>query len=221
MYAASLLLFFFGSACDSNLIFDEEDSNPPSEGDIRIAAVGDSITHNLFLSYPYPEQLDEMLGQGYTVENFGESNYAAQASSDFPYDSTDSYQESLDFNPDIVLIMLGTNDTKSHNWNGKEQFREEYTELLESYLELPSVSRVILASPPAAFLGEVVGGSIDSNYIQSIRDTIEEIAVEYDLTFIDMVEETASHPEWFPDGVHPNDEGSEALARVFYEHIEE
>lgn len=218
------LLFFFGMPYFNNVMGPDNDRDDVRSGDTRIAAVGDSITYDLYVAASeddfYPQQLDELLGEGYAVHNFGVSNYAAQSSSDFPYDTTEEYQESLDFNPEIVIIMLGTNDTKETNWNGVEQFKEEYEELLESYLDLASVSRIILASPPAAFLeGEAISGSIDPDIMTNVGDAVEEIAEEHNLEFVDVYEETAGHPEYFPDGIHPDEEGSEALAEVFYQQI--
>src|SRR5699024_7437733 len=99
-------------------------------------------------------------------------NYAAQSTSDFPYDTTDSYQESLDANPEIVIIMLGTNDTKKGNWEGPEKFKKAYKNLVNSYLELESVERVILASPPTLFLENVPPGSVDPSAIEEIHDVV-------------------------------------------------
>lgn len=217
----SFFILLFSSACG---MIDQNNSATDleiEEDDIRIAAVGDSITAEYTPQSGYPEILNERLGEGYAVLNFGESNYAAQASSDFPYETTGSYEESLELNPDIVIMMLGTNDTKANNWNGPERFKEEYTDLLEDYLELESVSRVILASPPTVFLENIFEGSIDPENIEPIRDVVEEVAEEYGLEFLDMTEQTAAHPDWFFDGVHPTAEGAEQLAQIFYEQIEE
>jgi len=215
----SLLMVVFISACGSEEPIDESTDSTGDEGATRIAAVGDSITNYGIAGANYPEHLDEMLGDGYTVQNFGEANYAAQSFSDFPYETTSSYEESLAFDPEIVLFMLGTNDTKANNWEGKETFKNEYTNLLENYSDLESVSRVILASPPTVFLDNVMQGSIDPTNIEPIRDVVAEVAEEYDLEFVDMMEETAGHSEWFTDGIHPNEEGAEQLATLFYEQI--
>jgi len=215
----SLLMVVFVSACGAEESPNESTGPTVEEGDTRIAAVGDSITNYGIAGANYPDHLEEMLGEGYTVENFGEANYAAQSFSDFPYETTSSYEESLAFDPEIVLFMLGTNDTKANNWEGQETFKSEYTDLLEDYLDLESVSRVILASPPTVFLDNVMQGSIDPTNIEPIRNVVAEVAEEYDLEFVDMMEATAGHPEWFTDGIHPNEEGAEQLATVFYEQI--
>lgn len=220
IFLSGLFLFIFGSACGAADLNEENaESNTAADG-IRVAAVGDSITNFGISGANYPDYLDEMLGEEYDVLNFGEANYAVQASSDFPYDTTDSYEESLASNPEIVIFMLGTNDSKSNNWHGEEAFKEEYTGLLEDYLNLESVERVILASPPSVFLTNIVEGAIAPDTVQSIRDVVEEVAEEYDLEFVDIHEETAGHDEWFFDGIHPNEEGAEQIASAFYEQIE-
>ena len=82
----------------------------------RIACVGDSITYGATIRDKshdsYPAQLGTMLGRKYSVKNFGASGYTLQESCDRPYTSHKRYKKSLDFKPDVVLIMLGTNDTK-------------------------------------------------------------------------------------------------------------
>lgn len=219
-----LALIFIGIPYFYSIVSPDNESEEAASGDTRIAAVGDSITYDMYIAARegdfYPQQLEELLGDGYAVRNFGVSNYAAQSSSDFPYETTEEYQESLDFQPNIVIIMLGTNDTKTTNWNGPKQFKEEYIDLLATYQELSSVSRIILASPPSAFLeGEVFSGSIDPNVLVNVRKVVEEIANEFDLEFVDVYEETSGHSEYFPDGIHPDENGSEVLAKLFYQQI--
>jgi len=204
----------------------DNESEEVDASDTRVAAVGDSITYDMYIAATegdfYPEQLEDLLGEGYAVHNFGVSNYAAQSSSDFPYETTEEYEESLDFNPEIVIIMLGTNDTKATNWNGADQFKEEYEALLKNYQDLTSVSRIILASPPPAFIeNDVISGSIDPGVVINVRDVVEETADEFGLEFVDVYEEMQNHSEYFPDGIHPDEEGSEALAELFYQQITE
>lgn len=213
------LLFILSSACSPLPQNDKDNPSPAKTDAIRVAAVGDSITAEYSRNTGYPAKLNDRLGNNYQVENFGVSNYAAQSSSDFPYETTDAYQESLAFEPNIVLIMLGTNDTKSNNWQGPEAFKEEYIALLENYLALESVSRIILAAPPTVFLDTVFEGSIDPEIIGLIRNIIQGISSEYDLEFVDITKQTMNHPEWFFDGLHPNAEGAEEIAHIFYQQI--
>lgn len=213
------IYYFSGS-----LPFTNTNETAIEEGDVRIAAVGDSITYGLNITNrtenSYPSQLDDLLGEGYAVGNFGESNYSVQTSADFPYETTNSFQNSLEFEPDVVIFMMGTNDTKSNNWEGEELFKQDYLDLLENYQNLSSEPKIILASPPRVFLGnDVAEGSIDPNYIEKVRTIVEEIAAEENLEYVDVFELTYDRQEWFPDGIHPNVEGASALAEVFYEQI--
>lgn len=189
-------------------------------GDIRIAAVGDSITAEYTTNAGYPEILDDMLGENYTVLNFGKSNYAAQASSDFPYETSDLFQDSLAFKPHIVIFMLGTNDTKARNWEGPERFKKEYIDLLKNYMRLQNSPRIILVSPPTVFTEPLFKGSIDSNYIPLIRNATAEVAEQYHLEFVDLTTKTKNSPEWFFDGIHPTAEGAKNIAQILYEQIQ-
>src|SRR5271168_4090727 len=85
---------------------------------IRVACVGDSITFGAGVTkgWPYPAQLGRMLGSGYDVRNFGVSGATLLRAGDKPYDKQKAFPAALAFKPDIVILMLGTNDTKPQNW---------------------------------------------------------------------------------------------------------
>ncbi|MBW7893205.1 MAG: G-D-S-L family lipolytic protein, partial [Chitinophagaceae bacterium] len=81
---------------------------------IRIACVGNSITQGVRLSHPteesYPAQLQQLLGNGYEVLNFGVSGKTVIPANG--YSATDAYQKALHSRPDVVTIKLGTNDSR-------------------------------------------------------------------------------------------------------------
>ena len=99
----------------------------------KVACIGDSITSGFTLLNPrrdsYPSLLQKMLGDGYEVRNFGVLDAAARFDADTPYVRNKAYTKSLDWNPDIVLIMLGSNDTKRRNWD-LEIFRRDYRKIV-------------------------------------------------------------------------------------------
>lgn len=105
----------------------------------RVACVGDSITYGCFIAgqpwNSYPRQLGRLLGKEYCVGNFGYTNRTAINTGDFPYTSEKLYARSLEFMPDIVLIMLGTNDTKEINWD-REKYKKDMGRLINSYSSL-------------------------------------------------------------------------------------
>jgi lysophospholipase L1-like esterase len=83
---------------------------------IRVACVGDSITKG----FHYPEILGELLGPNYVVQNFGAGGAAVALRSETPYINQSVFLAVKRFQPDIVIIMLGTNDASpiNHQYNG-------------------------------------------------------------------------------------------------------
>ena len=195
----------------------------------RIACVGDSITYGATIRDKshdsYPAQLGTMLGRKYSVKNFGASGYTLQESCDRPYTSHKRYKKSLDFKPDVVLIMLGTNDTKPYNWISTEAFQDDYRQLILSYQELPSRPDVILMTPASVFpenFNPAKPYKIRAGVAGEAAKAVRERAKELGLPFIDIHEVTASHPEFFlQDGVHPNELGAKAIARTVYEALKD
>ena len=84
---------------------------------IRVACVGDSITQGVFVdsSVRWTTVLQADLGPHYDVENYGVSGTTLIKSGDSPYWKQPALAQAVAFQPNIVLIMLGTNDSKSQN----------------------------------------------------------------------------------------------------------
>ena len=89
---------------------------------IRVACVGDSIT----FGFGYPENLQTKLGDDYTVNNFGVSASTVVTHSYKPYVNQNAFIQSKDFQPEIVIIMLGTNDAQSNIQGGIDNFSSDY-----------------------------------------------------------------------------------------------
>lgn len=214
------LAFFYGSLVPAYRPLAEAD-----EGDIKVACVGDSITYGcLVFGWPnktYPSVLGKKLGDKYTVNNYGYSGATAQTVSDNPYVEKKVYKESKEFLPDIVIIMLGTNDTRTVNQKGLELYREAYSALLDTYIGLSSSPKVYVMAPPPCypFLGKV-GYHIDAEMIKNeIRPTVFSLAEEKGIGLIDLYSVFDGKKELFTDGVHPNAKGAELLAQTVYDRI--
>lgn len=122
---------------------------------IKVACVGNSITYGAgIVNRPknsYPAQLQYYLGDKFEVRNFGHNGATALSNGDHPYTATAEYKASTDFQPDIVLIKLGTNDTKPQNWD-KEKFVADYQSLIKTYQSLDSHPRIVLLTPVRCYL---------------------------------------------------------------------
>lgn len=199
------------------------------DGQIKVACVGDSITYGMsVINWPkntYPAQMSEKLGDDYHVLNFGFSGKTAQENNEESYRATKLYEKSKDYNPDIVILMLGSNDSKPYNFTGKEDFKKALKELIDIYLNLESNPKLILATVNAGFY---VRGASEGDYMYDINgeniilinQAIEELADEYDLPLVDTYAITKDHPEWYKiDGIHPDKDGQTAMAEAFYEAV--
>ncbi|MDC1566712.1 GDSL-type esterase/lipase family protein [Phocaeicola vulgatus] len=148
---------------------------------IKVACVGNSITYGAGISNreknSYPAQLQYYLGDDYEVRNFGSNGATAQSDGDYPYVRTGVYGESKNFLPDIVLIKLGTNDTKPQNWKDEKHFMEEYQTLIDTYRSLDSHPQVILLTPVRCFLTEK--NTISPRIIEEkVRLVVEQLAYD-------------------------------------------
>ncbi len=198
----------------------------------HVACVGDSVTYGCKLPGSfwrcYPALLQKRLRERYHVENFALSDRCVQETANKPYRAYRSYFDSLDFEPDIVVILLGANDAKDVNWLTPTEFKAQYIDLVNSYLELASHPRVILCTPTAAV--KKLGKGDGENYIydislpvlREIADIVREVSKEMELPLIDLYKETEGRKELFLwDGLHPNGKGCELISEaVFHQVIE-
>jgi len=204
----------------------------------RVACVGNSITegYGIWDQKKYPDHLQEMLGDSYKVQNFGVSSmtFANKGPGDnMSYWNTDKFKAALEFNPEIVVIELGTNDSKfftnnciengqpQYNYNygqyEKEQLYKDYEALLDTFMHLATGPRVIATLQP--YSNNCGWGIMDTAIVNQINPIIEEVATRKGVEIIDLHSQFNT-PAWFlPDSVHPNATGAKELARIIKEGI--
>lgn len=189
------------------------------ERPVKVACVGNSITEGFTLAHPetesYPAVLQRLLGNGYVVGNFGVTAHALMLETDLPYQKTTRFKEALEFLPDIVTIKLGTNDTKPWNWQHHESFKKDLNRLVDAFEQLPSHPKVYLCLPIPSDRKE--WGIRDSILVSGVVPYIREVARERNLPLIDLRTPMLPHyPQDYTDGVHPNKQGAEIIAREIY-----
>ncbi|MDB4712773.1 GDSL-type esterase/lipase family protein [bacterium] len=195
-------------------------SSVESRASIKVACVGDSITQGWELGqFTYPMKLGQMLGGKYEVKNFGVSGRTLLKKGDYPYTNEDTYKKTLDWEPDIVIIKLGTNDSKPQNWSpyGKH-FESDYKSLIESYQNLPSKPRILLATPCPIF-SRVFGPDCPEVVAKKIAPAVRSLAQSFGLELIEIHERMLGLSELLPDSVHPDMYGTTAMAAIVYEKI--
>lgn len=184
---------------------------------LKVACIGDSITAGAGLSNPavesYPAKLQQLAGADFQVRNYGVSGRTLLRKGDFPYWKESAFKQSHDWNPDIVIIKLGTNDSKPPNWRHGTNFVTDCEDLIASYADLTSHPRILLCTPCPVFGNgafDIKPGTIATNIAPALR----ELATRLSLQVIDLHVSVAGHEEWFPDTVHPNSKGTTVMATL-------
>lgn len=193
-------------------------------GVVKVACVGNSITYGFGLSDPatesYPAQLQQMLGDGYEVGNFGKSGATLLRRGHRPYNEQEEYRRALEFAGDIVVIHLGVNDTDPRNWpNYRDEFVSDYLSLIDSLRSVSPECRVIIArlTPIRSSHARFESGTRD--WRDEIQEAIAVVAQAADAELIDFSEPLYAYPYLMPDAIHPTKEGARRLAAVVYSAI--
>ena len=58
-----------------------------------------------------------------------------------------AYQDALAFNPSIVVIKLGTNESNSFNWKYKADFTKDLQKMVDAFKALPAQPKIYLCYP--------------------------------------------------------------------------
>lgn len=189
---------------------------------ITVACIGNSITYGPREdggSYSYPGQLQQLLGDGYDVFNFGYSGRTLLKKGDYPYWNEVHLKAAKALHPDIVVIKLGTNDTKPQNWQYGDEFEADYKALIEEFTTLSSPPKIWICYPVPAF--EIRWGIRDSVVVHGVIPVIDKISSELNIPIIDLYQPFLDKGSLFPDGIHPDKEGSRIMAEIIGKAIRE
>ena len=216
LLAAVVLVFFvlFNSG-----FFGGEDSR------VRVTCVGDSLTYGSGVlktreTDSYPAQLQAKLGTSHIVSNYGLRNATASANGDLPYIDSQEYAQSLKSNPDVVILMLGTNDSKTQNWDAQE-YEQGLKKLVESYKTLSSNPTVYLMRSPYCYSvkeNDIAEYNIQPDIVAGeIADIIAAVASETGIDVIDLYTPTEGKEQLYTDGIHFNADGYNLIANEVYD----
>ena len=192
-----------------------------AERPIRVACVGNSVTYGYGLKDrehdAYPVRLQQMLGDGYEVGNFGHSGATLLYKGHRPYVNLPEFHQALDFKPDWVVIHLGLNDTDPRNWpDWKEEFIPNYRALIDSFRTVNPEARILVCRMTPIFDRHPRFQSGTRDWHAQVQEAIERVAQGAGAQLIDLYTPLHSRPDLFPDALHPNPEGAKILAKTVY-----
>lgn len=185
---------------------------------LRVACIGDSITEGAGVDNAsvnaYPIVLGRLLGTNYLTQNFGVGGRTLLRKGDYPYWNEAAFRNATNWNPKIVTIKLGTNDSKPQNWRYKGEFARDLSDLIDIFAKLPSHPRVVVCLPvPAYGLAFDISPVIIKNEIIPI---IKQVAQQKGVMTVDLHTALSGRPELFPDLIHPNTAGAALIAKTLH-----
>ncbi len=198
---------------------------------IRVACIGNSITHGSGIDMQeqrgYPAQLQQLLGNGYRVKNYGVGARCMMNTSDHPYMQEQAWRDAKAFRPDIVVIKLGTNDSKDYQWNAA-QYEKDYQAMIDTLCPLqpvlnkkgrptkkmqrPQKPAIYLCTPIRAFRDK--WGITDSVIVNGVIPVIRRVAERNGLPVIDLHSVVTDQKDMTGDMIHPNANGAGKIAKA-------
>jgi len=165
----------------------------------RVACIGDSITrgdashesgkgdHSPNKSKAagrgnYPLLLGRLLGSDFVVRNFGRGGCSVENTTGRCCRGYHIWREALSWAPDVVVLMVGTNDAKDEVWDARK-FDGSFKRMLHELLKLPSQPIVIVVAPPPVMAPSknafgIDEGALKGKVIPKMRDLVASLRAE-------------------------------------------
>ncbi len=192
---------------------------------IRVACVGNSITQYVgsvggaVAKDAYATKLNMLLGRNYYVNNYGVSGAYMQKSGPSPYWSNGMIPKIFAFQPSIITIKLGTNDSRAQYWSN-DRFMIDSKAMIDTFAThiAPKPSIWPCLPMPAWQVGGVWPFSgINGNIIRdSVVPSVRKVATQLGLPVIDVYTPFLALQSLVADGVHPNAAGQDTIAHILY-----
>lgn len=185
----------------------------------RVACIGNSITYGFLVenreANAYPAQLQRMLGDGYSVVNFGHSGSTLLNRGHNPYMALPEFRDAMRFRPDIAVIHLGINDTDPRDWpEHGDAFAGDYMALIDSLRAANPDVRIIVANLTPLSATHFRFRSGTRLWRLKIRRQIADIARAAGVELIDFDTTFRDRQNLLVDGIHPNAAGATLMAEA-------
>lgn len=186
-----------------------------AQAPLRVACVGDSITYGDQIPNrtrdAYPAVLERLSAGRFLTGNFGVNGATALKTPFRDWTRTRAYRDAITFNPDIVVVMLGINDLAYPNLH--DRYPDDLRSIVARFQSLPSAPRLFLCT-----LTPIAPAEHQAHANRTIRDTmnpaIRAVAAQTGAHIIDISAAFPNRLDLLPDGLHPNPEGAELIART-------
>ena len=206
----------------------------PKRDAVRVACIGNSITdgHGIDMNdvKGYPAQLQKLLGSDYQVKNYGVSGRTLLKKGDQPYWKEQAWRDAQSYKADIVVIKLGTNDSKPENWQHGDEFEQDLRAMIDQLkpmvpvlnkkgkptkkMQRSATPRILLCTPVPAY--KPSWNISDSVITTQIIPIINKVAQSEGLEVVDLhtLFNNTDGQQMQSDGIHPTEKGCSQMAKA-------
>lgn len=187
---------------------------------IRVVCVGNSVTAGYGLAdantQSWPAQLGALLGNKYVVYNCGVSGTTMLKRGSSPYWNTSRFNDAKNYNPDVLIISLGTNDAHPGNWQYKNDFYNDYVSMIDAFRQNGRNPTIFIVYPVACY-GDA---SQISNLQNELIPLVSQVSKAKGVNLIDFNSPTQnSRNTLYNDNLHPNAAGAALIGRTAFNTI--
>ncbi|AHF90440.1 hydrolase GDSL [Opitutaceae bacterium TAV5] len=183
---------------------------------VRVVCAGDGLTSGIGTVHgqTYPEQLERMLGHGWHVMTYGSTGTTLLRKGERSWWRSFQYHYALQAKPDIVIIMLGSNDSRPQNWQQRAAFEKDSRELIASFRNLPTRPRIFICLPP--YVPGPNDKEVSEERLRVLRARLQTVAEEENVGLIDNYAVTRPFPGDISRNLYPNHRGYARIAGNIY-----
>lgn len=181
-----------------------------STAPVRVACVGDSLTRGTEYTLYLWEDLNST---NYLLSDFGVGGTTVSTASEKPYINQSAYQLAQNFQPNIVIIMLGTNDAGTGINETTDAFVADYITIILAFQALPTKPTIYIVQPPPIYNVTGLSNTLLNN---RVLPGIQTVASQTGAILIDANTPLQNKADLFYDGVHPDADGAKKIADIIY-----
>lgn len=190
-----------------------------AQAQTRVVCVGNSVTEGYTLqsaAEAWPARLGVMLGSKYTVFNCGVSGTTMLRRGGSPYWNTSRFTDAKNYNPDILIISLGTNDAHPNNWQYKADFFNDYAAMIDAFRQNGRNPTIFVCYPVACYGDATQTANLQNELIPLVA----QVAKAKGASIIDYNTPTQNkRSTLYNDDLHPNAAGALLLAETAFNTI--
>ena len=148
----------------------------------------------------------------YIVQNFGKGSATVQSDErGYMVFAKQQHEESLAFEPDVVICALGTNDSRYNIWTSNSSFIDTYIDIIDTYRALDSKPAIYITTTLQRADDLMNNERVEKNTIY-LDEYIAKMVGGRIIDTHDEMRQYTNDTSYFADALHPTAIGYEKMA---------